>query len=98
MSAGHVEWIDLSRFLLDRQREFEGVRAAWEAAGSPPGFIIVEPDDDVVCDRCNAGIEEDQVAVLTSESDSKSALCVDCVLRWDAKRGRRPNQSTHEGV
>lgn len=55
------------------QRRAQGVASAKEAAKTNPHMIVVDPEDDVICDLCNNEIE-DQMLWL----NDYGVYCVTC--------------------
>jgi Zn finger protein HypA/HybF involved in hydrogenase expression len=60
--------IPREQFLKDRA---EGIAAAKAQGG--PNVIVMDPEDEVVCDHCNAEIEEERIHV-----SDWGAACPEC--------------------
>jgi hypothetical protein len=88
-----IERIPRWKFMIARRADYFRNRARWERDGKPENVILIEPDEDVICDLCNAEITEDTVALRLSGTRITHALCENCVLRFDAERAneRREN-------
>lgn len=44
------------------RRRREGIEEAKKAAVTNPNMIVVDPEDDIICDVCNAGVIDDEMS------------------------------------
>jgi hypothetical protein len=66
-----------NEFLLARNRQYQAAMADYAAEGSPKNQIIVQPpEDEIICDDCNAEIITQVVHLVRQGS---WAVCEECL-------------------
>jgi hypothetical protein len=68
--------------LLEEREEWR--RQAHAAAAKDTSIIVMDPDDEIICDFCNGEIETDLIWIYKS-----NALCGSCGSRISAKEEGR---------
>jgi hypothetical protein len=74
-----IKKIPVQEFLDNRKEELKLHEEEKQRLGNPSWYIIVNPDEEIICDSCNADIitEENPEFVYLDEG-SNSAYCRDC--------------------
>lgn len=67
--------VPIQEFLTRRR---ESVEAAKEAAKTNPNMIVVDPDDEIICDLCNELVVDDAVIDGVVWIKRDSVYCSTC--------------------
>lgn len=73
-------WEKMNRadFLIRRASEYAQAYRDWEKMGRPKSIIMMEPPQEIICDACNAEVEEQRVDVFMVGGEIRRAHCPKC--------------------